>query len=351
MEKARNISKSMVSYLRKVREQKDFIIKETTEYERSKRHLANMMGIKDHEMTQSDVDHAIKYLFPSGLFDEKARPSLKHPDIIIKSMKDAQFNEDGRPKHYLFYTTKPNYYDALGKISDHLKELDEYEDEQIKAGIIQPPSGSLMNFVSRRWLTHEELAEKLIEKISVYHHMYFLNSTQKLLSHPYSSKARTLIEEFSQELAGASNSVQLPELQKDETGKTFAELITRRREIRVKTRVTFNGSGKIDIEGKDILFFKSSLDRQTIYFPLQLTKMQDQVDIFSRITMRPRLVGQSSLARAIRLGISRCLAAYMGVDMSERLRLAGLLTQDRRLKERKKYGQEGARSKFTWRKR
>jgi small subunit ribosomal protein S9 len=60
--------------------------------------------------------------------------------------------------------------------------------------------------------------------------------------------------------------------------------------------------------------------------------------------------GVSSQAGAVRLGIARAL---LKADSSFRsaLRGRGLLTRDPRMKERKKYGQKGARKRFQWTKR
>lgn len=56
---------------------------------------------------------SIEYLFPSGLYDRKARPMMQHPDEIFPSKKAAEFDESGRPFHSMFYTSKPNYYQTL----------------------------------------------------------------------------------------------------------------------------------------------------------------------------------------------------------------------------------------------
>jgi len=52
-------------------------------------------------------------LFPSGLFDPRARPMMKHPDEIYPKRKAAEFDMNGRPFHSLFYTSKPNYYNLM----------------------------------------------------------------------------------------------------------------------------------------------------------------------------------------------------------------------------------------------
>ncbi|KAG5682130.1 hypothetical protein PVAND_011506 [Polypedilum vanderplanki] len=61
--------------------------------------------------------------------------------------------------------------------------------------------------------------------------------------------------------------------------------------------------------------------------------------------------GSSGQAGAIRWGISMALRSFVDSEMVEKMRYAGLLQRDYRTKERKKPGQEGARRKFTWKKR
>lgn len=110
------------------------------EYEEGKKYLAKMMGKNPENFTQKnievccliltfiyfiilschcEIDHcnyfqeAIEYLLPSALFVKEARPMFAHPQELFKKQKEAQFDASGRPHHYLFYTTKPNYYQAL----------------------------------------------------------------------------------------------------------------------------------------------------------------------------------------------------------------------------------------------
>lgn len=79
-------------------------------------------------------------------------------------------------------------------------------------------------------------------------------------------------------------------------------------------------------------------------FPLQFTDLMFKVDIVATVVG----VGVSAQAGAIRHGISLALKSFVDTNKLEDMRLAGLLTKDRRTKERKKYGQEGARRKYTW---
>ena len=73
-----------------------------------------------------------------------------------------------------------------------------------------------------------------------------------------------------------------------------------------------------------------------------------------RLARRPHVVvaggGIAGQAGALRLGIARALVEY-NVELRQRLKKAGFLTRDARIKERKKYGQKGARKRFQFSKR
>lgn len=87
--------------------------------------------------------------------------------------------------------------------------------------------------------------------------------------------------------------------------------------------------------------------REQIMFPLLMSGKLGKVDIEATVQGE----GLSAQAGAIRHGISLALRSLLPPEKLEQLRLAGLLTKDRRVCERKKYGQWAARRKFTWLKR
>ena len=93
-------------------------------------------------------------------------------------------------------------------------------------------------------------------------------------------------------------------------------------------------------------YFPRELLRLAIRSPLLLTQRLGKVNITANV----RGGGLTGQAGAIRLGIAR---AILRLDEAQRsgLRGAGLLTRDPREKERKKYGQKGARKRFQWTKR
>ncbi len=93
-------------------------------------------------------------------------------------------------------------------------------------------------------------------------------------------------------------------------------------------------------------YFIRETDRIIIKQPLQVTNNLDKYDIIANI-VGGGLTGQ---AGALRLGIARALLKSEP-ELKDLLRKHGFLTRDPRMKERKKYGQKGARKRFQWTKR
>jgi small subunit ribosomal protein S9 len=107
------------------------------------------------------------------------------------------------------------------------------------------------------------------------------------------------------------------------------------------------GSGKVDINHRSLEdYFGRETSRMVFRQPLELTETTGQFDVFVNVSGG----GLSGQADAIRHGISRVL---IKVDPAYRpaLKKAGYLTRDARQKERKKYGQRGARARFQFSKR
>ncbi|MBM3886960.1 30S ribosomal protein S9 [Candidatus Dependentiae bacterium] len=107
------------------------------------------------------------------------------------------------------------------------------------------------------------------------------------------------------------------------------------------------GSGQIEVNGKThAAYFDTDIARDCVVNPLKLTGLDKKVDIQVNV-IGGGMMGQ---AGAVSLAISRAIVenndTLRGV-----LRDNGLLTVDARKKERKKYGQRGARRKFQFVKR
>jgi small subunit ribosomal protein S9 len=107
------------------------------------------------------------------------------------------------------------------------------------------------------------------------------------------------------------------------------------------------GTGAIIVNRKPIeqSFTIESL-RTIIRHPFSVTETGDKFDVLAT-TDGGGVMGQ---AGALRLGIARALCEF-SLDLRPRLKKAGLLTRDQRIKERKKYGMAGARKRFQFSKR
>ncbi|HEV7799107.1 MAG TPA: 30S ribosomal protein S9 [Pyrinomonadaceae bacterium] len=107
------------------------------------------------------------------------------------------------------------------------------------------------------------------------------------------------------------------------------------------------GGGDFKINRKSFdQYFPNETLRMIIRQPLQLTETVAKFDILINV----RGGGPAGQAGAIRHGITRALLEY-NADLRPTLKKAGLVTRDPRIKERKKYGQKGARKRFQFSKR
>lgn len=107
------------------------------------------------------------------------------------------------------------------------------------------------------------------------------------------------------------------------------------------------GSGNIRVNGRPFEeHFFDEVHRMIVQQPLQLSETSDKFDILINV----RGGGVTGQASAARHGISRALARF-NPEFRPTLKKAGFLTRDPRMKERKKYGQPGARKRFQFSKR
>ena len=107
------------------------------------------------------------------------------------------------------------------------------------------------------------------------------------------------------------------------------------------------GSGLLTINKRnfDDYFTRDSL-KMLIRQPLEMTGQKDKFDFFINVCGG----GIAGQAGAIKHGISKVLVEY-DLALRSTLKRAGFLTRDSRIKERKKYGQPGARKRFQFSKR
>jgi small subunit ribosomal protein S9 len=107
------------------------------------------------------------------------------------------------------------------------------------------------------------------------------------------------------------------------------------------------GSGKFTVNGRAFEdYFVTQQQRVAARRVLVLTDLGETFDVVTTV----KGGGVTSQADAVKMGTARALLEY-NVELRATLKEQGLLTRDARMKERKKYGQKGARKRFQFSKR
>ncbi|VDM60926.1 unnamed protein product [Angiostrongylus costaricensis] len=314
----KRIGRALETYMRLCKEHTSMMARERADFELGRRHLANIMNLDPHTMTQEDIDEAIRYLFPSSLFDLKARPVMRPPDEILPKFRQFSFDEEGRPKDSRFYTLLPIFYGLLSDIGIKTKTVTSFYNDHFGAGKKSPELESV-NTSGTQWFSREKLEKKLGEKISEELYTHLLMAFDYLVSLPCSAVEEKFIMQYREPLTALTKSKLF--------GPAIPEVIicpvTQRRSTFVKTRckntnaevqVLAGGVGKFDINGQDLHDFRHLIAREILLAPMLVAGVLGQVDVKATTT---------------------------GAG-------AGLLTYDPRTKERSKVNQPGARAKWIW---
>ena len=108
------------------------------------------------------------------------------------------------------------------------------------------------------------------------------------------------------------------------------------------------GTGEVQLNGKSMDDYYGGHEalKMLVKQPFAITETIEKFDVLANIQGG----GPASQAGALRHGISRALCEF-NLELRKRLKKAGFLTRDARIKERKKYGQKGARRRFQFSKR
>lgn len=345
----------MKMYLQRKREHDIFISRERAEFEIGKQHLASMMGLEAASLQQEDIDRSIEYLFPSGLAEE-ARPMMKPPEDIFPRQKDAEFDVEGRPFHPFFYTLKPNFYEAVYGLREHLEAVTIFGDRLRRQGKGPDPEQVLnaSKLAGSRWMTQEEVAARCLEKVSEAEHKDLLAVLDRLTGLPFSYRVYEDIFSWRVKEGTSATEELFTPPSFDPSGRAWVETEGRRKTAKATVRVIKPGTGKVQIKHKnfpditsDITYFFGLKDRHAILFPLQFTKMLGLVDVEVEVAGS----GPSAQAGAIRFGLSMSLRSFVDRETIDDMKLSGLLTADIRVKERKWYGRVRARKAYTWKRR
>jgi small subunit ribosomal protein S9 len=131
----------------------------------------------------------------------------------------------------------------------------------------------------------------------------------------------------------------------------MAELVqyygTGRRKSSVARVFLRPGSGKFQVNGREIdKYFLTEAQRVEIRQPLTTSETGSTFDISANVSGG----GINGQAGALKMGIARALLEF-NTELRKKLKVEGFLSRDARGKERKKYGQKGARKRFQFSKR
>jgi small subunit ribosomal protein S9 len=131
----------------------------------------------------------------------------------------------------------------------------------------------------------------------------------------------------------------------------MAELVqyygTGRRKTAIARVFLRPGTGEMKVNGKPFdVYFVTDSQRIAARQPLIVTETAGSFNMIARVTGG----GVDGQADAVRLGIARALMEF-NTELRKKLKAEGMVTRDSRGKERKKYGQKGARKRFQYSKR
>jgi small subunit ribosomal protein S9 len=132
-----------------------------------------------------------------------------------------------------------------------------------------------------------------------------------------------------------------------EKEEKYFQAVGRRKTASAQVKLFLNGGGEILINGKDFKeYFPTFYLQKIVLSPLELVKCLNKFKILVKVTGG----GKNAQAEAVRHGIARALVIF-NPDFRKKLKKAGFLKRDPRMKERKKPGLKRARRAPQWQKR
>ncbi|KAL1449906.1 hypothetical protein WDU94_002378 [Cyamophila willieti] len=251
------VSKAMQAYLKRAQDYTEFIEEEKHTFEVGRRHLANMMGCNPETFTQKDIDKAIAYLMPSGLYDKKAHPFMRDPIEVFPPKKEAEFDNLGRPYHFLFYTGKPNLYQLFHDTNEMIRKLNKMEDDDFRNPKVQNSSSEAareLYLTNTDWMSKESLERIMCEPLSDDEYRQFTAVMDRLAKHKYAYLQEDFIFKYREAKVIKTMKFDPDEPQINDQGiKYITTLDCPRKNAKADVTVYYPGTGKITINGKHIM--------------------------------------------------------------------------------------------------
>ncbi|XP_065057383.1 small ribosomal subunit protein uS9m-like [Rhopilema esculentum] len=318
------------------------MVSEMEKYELGKRWLATMMGEDVSSFTDEKISEAIKYLLPSHLFAEDARPSMKNPQDIFGKRKELRVDAGGRPFHSAFYTGQEAYHELIYNIWKNLESLEKMPNSPQTITEQDEPLSFFDKPLLVRWLKHHEMEDLLHCKLADNQYDLILRRLSRIAKHPNGEAMQDFLSKYQVQLSEGGKKIEVAQIDENGVVTTMGYRKCAIAEVKLK-----EGSGKVMINNMPMTKFFHTFDhRKQVLFPLMVTGQLGKFDVDAGVIGG----GPTGQAGAIRFGISQALLSF-SESFFQPLDNAGLLLRDRRKVERKKPGQKKARKKFAWVKR
>lgn len=338
----------------------DFVRKEISRYNLSTRRLANMMGEDPSTFGEDDVKRAIRYLFPSDL-DEDSLPSMDYPAKVYTSRLRVHWDENKRPFHYLYYTKRPSAYQLMHETYQYVLDARKRHGTHIH-------EKKQLDLDGTRWMTMDELSAEILDSEQMNDIVYnqIIAQFERLVEEEHSYIAEEFIMKHRKVVPKITMTDNILETTEMEDGRRYVTETGQKKSAIAQVKLIHPGTGKVTVNGKDFhKHFPFVEDRRTVLSPFTLLHKLASYDIEASVeggVTRPASTGcavisddydvpSSAQAMAIRYAIARGLRSFIMAEEVEMMRRAGLLTFDKRWRERKVFGQHRARKKYTWKRR
>lgn len=144
------------------------------------------------------------------------------PERVFPERKAAEFDETGRPHHFLFYTSRPNFFKLLYDAVEHLHALDKFEDNMIRQQKKPDPElQQQLELSGSEWLPQDQLELKLVEAIRPVEYRYFQAVMDRLTQHPYAFRVKDFILSYRKTLMNQTTALDVPKPKIGEDGRAF----------------------------------------------------------------------------------------------------------------------------------
>lgn len=153
---------------------------------------------------------------------------MKPPEQIYPQRKAAEFDEAGRPHHFLFYTGKPHFFQLMHDCVSKIMECNKFEDRMVRQQKTVDPALQI-NLAGSSWLGQDKLELMLVETIDKAEYENFVNALDRLANHPYSYRHKDFIGKYRRQLSSSKSIEDIPKPDIDEKGRnvvtTYGKLI------------------------------------------------------------------------------------------------------------------------------